>query len=111
MIDAGTAVPVLVDAHQLGLQETGNETWIRNVLRHLGNVQDLDVIVSTTDASDSDFPSSVRLARVSKSNLKRLLVDLPRRCVSSRAEVLLAQNVLPPWPLRLPPTVLVVHDL
>lgn len=104
---------VLVDAHQLGLAQTGNETWVRNVLAGLADAgSDDDLHVAVTEAGRSELPAGLAPGRthlVSPSSSQRLAFELPRLLRSLRPDALLVQYTLPP--LTRVPGVVVVHDL
>jgi glycosyltransferase involved in cell wall biosynthesis len=97
----------LVDVHHLGLGETGNETWSRNIVRVLEGDGGHPVHYAATSAARGSVPGD-RLAVVSGSSARRLVVDLPRHVRRLRSSVVLAQYTLPV--VRIP-GVAVVHDV
>jgi glycosyltransferase involved in cell wall biosynthesis len=111
-------VRALVDAHHLGLSQTGNETWVRNVLAGLSALDGQaaapvdDLHVAVTRAGLPEVAEHVRASNthvVSASSSRRLAVDLPLVLHSVRPDALLVQYTLPP--LCRTPSVVVVHDL
>jgi glycosyltransferase involved in cell wall biosynthesis len=105
-------VRALVDAHHLGLSQTGNETWVRNVLAGLASDDSDELHVAVTEAGRAQVAGYVPSARthvVSVRSSRRLAVDLPRVLRSVRPDALLVQYTLPP--LTRVPGVVVVHDL
>lgn len=104
--------PLLIDAHHLGLGQTGNETWSRNVVEALEADGESDFDVAVTAQGRSFLPTSVansRVVEVSSSSSRRLLIDLPRALRARAPAALLVHYTLPPVP-RVPGIVL-VHDL
>lgn len=104
------SVKVLVDVHQLGLGETGNETWARNVLLELeAEPRDLEVEYAITRAALPQLSlDPARLHLVAGSSARRLLRDVPLAVRRAQAEVVVAQYTLP---LVRVPGVVVIHDL
>ena len=117
---------VLIDAHMLGADETGNETYIRGLLQGLLEIgapqavavreSGLRALAPTSDpgeagvtARDAGAPAhDVRLLRHS-SDVSRLLVELPELARELRASLVHCTYVAPPsCPV---PTVVTVHDV
>lgn len=105
-----TMTRVLFDAHQLGRQQTGNETYVRELLRALRDVRGIDLIAA---AESSQQPTGVLappvgIRRVPSNGLARLaaMAVLARR---HAVDVVHAIYFLPPATGR--PTVLTVHDI
>lgn len=101
---------VLLDAHQLGRRQTGNETYVRELLAHLRDLEDLELVAAVEGRPSPTGPLAppVVLRTVPKSGLGRLaaLAAIARR---SRADVVHAIYFLPPASGR--PTVVTVHDI
>ena len=116
----------LIDAHMLGADETGNETYIRGLLQGLLEIgapqavvvreSGLRALAPTSDpgeagvtARDAGAPAhDVRLLRHS-SDVSRLLVELPELARELRASLVHCTYVAPPsCPV---PTVVTVHDV
>ncbi len=101
---------VLFDAHQLGRRQTGNETYVRELLRALRGKDDLAVIaaVEAGQRPTDVLAPPVRLRRVPSNGFARLaaMALLARQ---ERPDVVHAVYFLPP--LTGLPTVLTVHDL
>jgi glycosyltransferase involved in cell wall biosynthesis len=97
----------LVDVHHIGLGETGNETWSRNVLRVLESDGGQALDYAATTAARGLVPGE-RLHVVSGSSARRLAVDLPRLLRRLHSSVVLTQYTLPPTSV---PGVVVVHDV
>ncbi|NNJ11447.1 glycosyltransferase family 4 protein [Chloroflexales bacterium ZM16-3] len=105
---------VVLDAHMLGAQEGGNETYVA------GLIQGLTAITMPTDTTVTALhdpaycphasPTSVRYIPMSRSgNIRRLLIDLPRACHRTGADVL---HVTYNAPLLLANALVVsVHDV
>jgi glycosyltransferase involved in cell wall biosynthesis len=105
----------LLDVHHLGLRQTGNEVWARNVVRAIESFGtshgDREVHYALTDRGIADLPRSVGAERrhlVSTSSAKRLALDLPALCRRLRPDALLVQYTLP---LTRVPGVVMIHDL
>ena len=103
---------VLVDAHMLGQQETGNETYVRGLLSGLASLEGV-VVAAAVDPGfrpDTRDPSSTTwLPLTTGSSWRRLAGDLGRLARSWRADVLHATYVAP---YRVPcPMVVSVHDV
>ena len=101
----------LVDAHQLGMRQTGNETWTRSVVRHLeAELPGHQVHYAVTDGalpllrSLSDAPYHL----VSAHPVRRLAVDLPATIHRVRPDAVLSQYTVTPLA---PASVLAIHDL
>lgn len=100
-----------LDLHQLGRQQTGNETWARNI--GLGLLH---------DPGDDQYESAVTAAAygviapgilqgahyVSGSSARRLLIDAPRVMRRAKVDVGLFQYSMPVTRI---PCVVAVHDL
>jgi glycosyltransferase involved in cell wall biosynthesis len=103
---------VLVDAHMLGTQETGNETYIVNLLGKLGG---LPVDVAATIWDSQPVPPSLQDVNIDmislniKNDWHRLSFGLQNVCKDWQADVLHVTYVGPFW---LPcPMVVTVHDI
>ena len=103
-------IRVLFDAHQLGRRQTGNETYVRELLRRLPDEPDLSIVAAVERGlapEDSPAPP-IRLRRVPRNGLGRLgtLAILARQ---ERADLVHAIYFLPPATGR--PTVVTIHDV
>ncbi len=98
------------DAHQLGRRQTGNETYVRELLRQFRDREDLDVtaLVESGERPTDVLAPPIRVRRVPANGLARLgsIALLARR---ARPDVVHAIYFLPPATGR--PTVLTVHDI
>lgn len=101
---------VLLDAHQLGRRQTGNETYVRELLRGLRQMDGLSVVaaVEAGQASEGVLAPPTRLRRVPANGPGRLaaMAILARRL---HTDLVHAVYFLPPFTGR--PTVLTVHDI
>lgn len=102
---------ILVDAHMLGAHETGNETYIRNLLQSLGQRDDVSVVAAV-------HPEQVELARSlgvtaaplpNTFDLERLAGGLNRLAREHGADLMHVTYVGPFWPAC--PVVVTVHDV
>lgn len=101
---------IAVDAHAVGRKQTGNETYIRNLLREfaLADIGEILGYLSVPDAA-SQIPSEISLRTVSDNPFIRLGFDLPRRLQEDRVDLLHVQYTAP---LNCPvPVVTTVHDV
>lgn len=101
---------VLLDAHQLGRGQTGDETYIRGLIGGLRAVPELDLVaaVESHPRAARVLAPPVTLRRVPRNGLARLAaLSWVGRWV--RADILHATYLLPPWPGR--PTVVTIHDI
>jgi glycosyltransferase involved in cell wall biosynthesis len=106
-----------VDAHMLGLNETGNETYVFELLRALASLTLDDrilVYVERPEALPAEFKHAPHISIVpyrTKSGTRRLLLELPRLAARDRLDVLhISYNA----PLHLPvhcALVVTVHDI
>ena len=110
--DAPERLRVLFDAHHLGQRHTGNETWARNVISHLGSVApDLDITYAVTAAGKDDIAAidaRNRSVLVSDSSVRRLSLDLPRIVRRAKPQAVFTQYTMSP--IRVPALVL-CHDV
>lgn len=105
------AAPVLIDAHDIGQRQTGNETWIRNVSRELAKHIDANSMTWATSREGRDIVRTLTRQEpsvVADSSVRRLALDLPHIARRSRAGVILVQYTMP---LTQRPCVVMVHDL
>jgi glycosyltransferase involved in cell wall biosynthesis len=105
------ALRALIDAHMLGSQETGNETYIVNLLQHLPALP--GIRCGAALAPDSPPPPGLRdiefIPLGLRGNWPRLLYALPRACRRWQADILHVTYVGPfPAPC---PLVVTVHDV
>lgn len=101
----------LFDAHHLGLRQTGNETWTRNVVAAMNDVAEGGELVYAVTAAGrselsrlTDAPAHV----VSGRSAHRLLVGLPQVARRARTNALFATYTVPPM---VRPSVVIVHDV
>jgi glycosyltransferase involved in cell wall biosynthesis len=104
-------VRFLIDAHQLGMRQTGNETWCRSVVRHLEReLPGHEVQYAVTEAglpllrSLTDAPHHI----VSSHPVRRLSLDLPAAIHRVRPHAVLGQYTSAPFAAA---SVLAIHDL
>lgn len=108
-------VRIAIDAHMVGHRETGNETYVVNLLRGLAaGSGDEDFQVLTTDprrlAGELHLPGQFRPVRVWPGlSVLRIPFGMPAALKTNHADLLHATYILPP---RAPcPMVVTVHDL
>ena len=105
--------PPLLDLHDLGLQQTGNEAWARSLgaaLLELEGPGSYDVAL-TSHAPEADLrrlAGARERVDVSTSSVRRLGWDLPRAMRRLGSPVVLVQYTVP---LSSVPAVVMVHDL
>ena len=102
---------VAIDAHAIGKRQTGNEVYIRGLLRHFVSLApELDYVayVASEDAK-SALPSGVRARMISPNPYLRLGYQLSQQVRQDEADLLHVQYTAP---LRCPvPVVVTVHDV
>ena len=105
----------VIDAHMLGEQEGGNETYIAGLLQGFERIELTDDVRITALFSSRQVPvqkigSPVRpIILGSDGNFQRLFLEIPSICRRSRADVLHVTYHAPPI---LPcPSVVSVHDI
>jgi glycosyltransferase involved in cell wall biosynthesis len=100
-----------VDAHAIGCHLTGNEVYIRNLLRELARLdQDSDLVAYISKpGAPEHVPERVTTRWVSENPYKRLGWDIPRHLDQDRPDLLHVQYT---GPLRCRvPLVVSVHDV
>jgi glycosyltransferase involved in cell wall biosynthesis len=100
-----------VDAHAIGQHLTGNETYIRNILRcfpALDSQSDFVTYLSGNLLHD-DLPERFQKHRVSVNPFVRLGLDIPRRLRQDRPDLLHVQYTAPVFCNT--PIVVSVHDV
>ena len=100
-----------VDAHAIGHRLTGNEVYIRNLLRALAEqARDCELVAYTSmDTARDVVPSSISMRRVTANPFWRLGVDLARQLRKDRPDLLHVQYTAPVWCPT--PVVVSVHDV
>jgi glycosyltransferase involved in cell wall biosynthesis len=101
----------LFDAHHLGLRQTGNETWTRNVVAAMGQVAEPGEVVYAVSAAGRAELQRLTGASghvVSGRSAQRLLVDLPRVARRARTDAVFTTYTVPPM---VRPSVVIVHDV
>lgn len=101
----------LIDAHHLGKHQTGNETWVRNVIRALEQIRGNDEVHYAVAAAGveelrriSGGPAHV----VADNSFRRLAHDVPSIARLTRSDAIFATYTAP---LTTRPVVLMVHDV
>jgi glycosyltransferase involved in cell wall biosynthesis len=100
-----------IDAHMVGGQETGNETYVRGIVDGFKAFdQDLELLVFNVGSSWTGPQGRVRFQRLLTGNpFVRLGVELPLRSIGQRLDVLHMTYAAPAWSAA--PVVLTVHDI
>ena len=101
----------LIDAHYLGRRETGNETWMRNVIASLEPLAGDDHLVyAVTDEGRDELRALTDGAAhpVSGRSARRLTVELPGLIRRLRPDAVLSTYASP---ITRRPCVLFVHDV
>ena len=105
------SAPVVIDADVLGRERTGDETYVRNLLRELGRLAaDTGIRIAAVTRRPDLVPGGVQAVELrGRSQELRMALSLPRRLRRLGAGLVHTQYVLP---LRTPcPGVVTVHDL
>lgn len=101
----------MLDLHDLGLKQTGNESWARSIGAALlaRDAGGYDIAVtSAAPAADLLRLPARTTALVSASSVRRLSIDLPRAMRRLRSSAVLVQYTVP---ASTTPAVVAVHDL
>ena len=100
-----------VDAHAIGQHLTGNETYIRNILRCFAALDHKAEFVTyvSRQPSPDDIPARFVKQRVSVNPFRRLGLDIPRRLRQDRPNLLHVQYTAPAFCST--PVVVSVHDV
>jgi len=100
-----------VDAHAIGCHLTGNEVYVRNLLREFAGLNsDSDIIAYISKrALPAAVPQGVQTRWVSRNPYKRLGFDIPRHVRADRPDVLHVQYTGPVFSSA--PLVVSVHDV
>jgi glycosyltransferase involved in cell wall biosynthesis len=107
----GARMRIAVDAHAVGRKQTGNETYIRNLLREFALADTDAQFLAYISAPEAEcvLPSSFEVRRVSQNPFQRLGLDLPSRLREDQPDVVHVQYTSP---LSCPtPVVVTVHDV
>lgn len=99
----------LFDAHHLGKRQTGNETWVRNVILAMEAIGDSEVEYAVAPAGLGELRrySQAPAHMLADSSLRRLALDLPRIARHTKSDAVCATYTAP---LTRRPVVLIVHD-
>jgi glycosyltransferase involved in cell wall biosynthesis len=102
---------ISVDAHAIGCRLTGNEVYIRNLLKEFARLdEDSDLIAYISkEAVKADLPHRIQTRRVSQNPYKRLGMDLPQHLAEDRPDLLHVQYTGPMFSTV--PLVVSVHDV
>ncbi|MCC7341003.1 MAG: glycosyltransferase family 4 protein [Bryobacterales bacterium] len=102
---------IAIDAHAIGNRQTGNEVYVRSLLRHFVELEprnDYLAYVSSKTA-ESDIPRGVKTRRVASNPFVRLGYQLGSHLREDRPDLVHVQYTAP---LRCPvPIVVTVHDV
>jgi glycosyltransferase involved in cell wall biosynthesis len=100
-----------VDAHAIGCHLTGNEVYIRNLLREFARLDEGNELIAYISKAGvrADLPDRIQTRRVSMNPYKRLGVDLPQHLRRDRPDVLHVQYTGPVFSAA--PLVVSVHDV
>jgi len=101
---------IAVDAHAIGRRQTGNEVYIRSLLRRYPSMlPDADFVAYTCcDEADQWVPEGVTHRKVARNPFVRLGYDLSAKAKEARADLLHVQYTSPVYSSA--PIVVTVHD-
>src|SRR5260370_27962484 len=102
-----------VDAHAIGQHLTGNEVYVRNLLKGFAALDQTSQFIAYISTKDEDalaaIPDPFTRRRVSGNSFKRLGMDLPARMREDRPDLLHVQYTAP---LNCSvPVVVSIHDV
>jgi len=100
-----------IDAHMVGGQETGNETYVRGLVEGFGNLnENLDLLVFNVGSPWIQAGPHVRFQGLSTGNpFVRLGIELPLRSFGQRLDVMHVTYAAPLWSAA--PVVVTIHDI
>lgn len=100
-----------IDAHMVGGQETGNETYIRGLVEGFGNVnEDLDLLVFNVGSPWTQPGPHVKFQSLLTGNpLVRLGIEMPIRSLGQHLDVVHVTYAAPLWSAA--PVVVTIHDI
>jgi glycosyltransferase involved in cell wall biosynthesis len=100
-----------VDAHAIGQHLTGNEVYIRSLLRACAEVDRESEFIAYVSAFEAEqwIPERFQVGRVASNPFRRLGWDLPRRVRADKPDLLHVQYTAPL--LCAAPLVVTVHDV
>jgi glycosyltransferase involved in cell wall biosynthesis len=100
-----------VDAHAIGCHLTGNEVYIRNLLREFARLDEGNELIAyiSKQGAEADLPERIQTRRVSQNPYKRLGLDLPEQLRRDRPDLLHVQYTGPLFSTA--PLVVSVHDV
>ena len=102
---------ISVDAHAIGCHLTGNEVYIRNLLREFARLDDDAQLIAyiSKPGAPRQIPERIQTRWVSENPYKRLGWDMPAHLKADRPDLVHVQYT---GPLRSSiPTVVTVHDV
>jgi len=102
---------ISVDAHAIGCRLTGNEVYIRNLLKEFARLDEDSELIAyiSKEAVKADLPPRIQTRCVSGNPYKRLGMDLPRHLRRDRPDLLHVQYTGPLFSTA--PLVVSVHDV
>lgn len=101
---------VAIDAHVVGRRQTGNETYVVELVTALARRDDVDPIAYVDAGTSWPRPGAPTLRELRwRSRLLRIPVELPMRARQDGARILHVQYVAPP--VAGTPLAVVVHDV
>jgi glycosyltransferase involved in cell wall biosynthesis len=100
-----------VDAHAIGCHLTGNEVYIRNLLKEFARLDEKSELIAYISKPDAPeyIPQRIATRWVSENPYKRLAVDIPRQVRADRPDLLHVQYTGPLHGST--PLVVSVHDV
>ncbi|MCC6263880.1 MAG: glycosyltransferase family 4 protein [Bryobacterales bacterium] len=102
---------IAIDAHAIGNRQTGNEVYVRSLLRHFVELEPRNDYLAyvSSKISASDVPGAVKTRRVASNPFVRLGHQLGSHLREDRPDLVHVQYTAP---LRCPvPIVVTVHDV
>jgi glycosyltransferase involved in cell wall biosynthesis len=102
---------ISVDAHAIGCRLTGNEVYIRNLLKQFARLDEDSELIAyiSQEGVKADLPARIRTRGVSQNPYKRLGLDLPQHLLRDRPDLLHVQYTGPLFSAA--PLVVSVHDV
>jgi len=113
MIQAGTFMKIAIDAHAVGSQASGNETYYRQLVSGFirNQTKNQYTLFYTCEGARQAFTTDSRFdfVRIPANPVLRISVSLPLRLRRMKPDLFHCQYIQPPWGKTR--TVVTIHDL
>ena len=110
-LKAKMTIRIGIDIHTIGARQTGNETYITNLIEAMVKAKPPDlefVLYHTHEADIPDWPAKLRRVRP-QNPIMRIPISFPLALLKDRIDVAHFQYVIPP--ISPCPTIATIHDI